>query len=91
MQRLSSQSVPLALPYVLHIKDLANDITIVTSINLVNKAMLCVLYWQLNKKLVCLYPTLEKSHLSLHSVIIAFHNVKTTFVTQTQTYFPKVY
>lgn len=53
--------------------------------------MLCVLYWQLNKKLVCLYPTLEKSHLSLHSMIIAFHNVKTTFVTQTQTYFPEVY
>lgn len=58
MQRLSSQSIPLALSHVLNFKAIADDITIVTSINLVNKAMNCVLSCQKNKKCVLLYSTL---------------------------------
>lgn len=41
---LSRQSLPLALFHVLYFKSLADDIIIVTSISLVNKAMHWVLY-----------------------------------------------
>lgn len=58
MQNLSSQSLPLLLSHLLYFKALIDDIVIVTSINLVNKAMYYVLYWHENKKLVLLYPTL---------------------------------
>lgn len=65
MQRLSSQSLPLALSHVLNFKAIVDDITIVTSINLVNKVMNCVLPCQKNKKCVLLYPTLILQAISL--------------------------